>query len=133
MYQHCDDLPAPDWRKPRDVVIYDGACRLCRDTARWLHRLDWRGRLTFLPLQDARVAARYPDLTVTELEKHVYIVDDKGRRHKGAGAVRYLARRLPALWVLAPLLHLPGSMPLWKWLYRRISQRRHLPDRGRRL
>ncbi len=115
------------------MVIYDGACRLCRDSARWLHGLDWRGRLTFLPLQDTRVAARYPDLTVTELEKHVYVVDDKGRRHKGAGTVRYLARRLPALWVLAPLLHLPGSMPLWKWLYRRISRRRHLPYRGRRL
>ena len=35
----------------------------------------------------------------------------------GAVAVRYLSRRLVLLWPLALLLHVPGSLPLWKSLY----------------
>jgi len=122
-------LPDPGDRPGADVVIYDGSCGLCRGTVRWLDRLDRGGRLAFLPLQDDRVARRYPDLTLRELQKHVHVVDTRGRRRKGAGAVRYLARRLPALWPLAPLLHVPGSMPLWHWLYKQVSRRRHVFDR----
>jgi len=124
------NVPAPDERPRADVVIYDGRCRLCCTAVRWLHRRDRRDRLTFLPLQDPRATERYPDLSLEELEKHVYVVDRHGRRHKGAGAVRYLSRRLPALWIFCPLLHLPGSMPVWRWLYSQISRRRHMFDRS---
>ncbi len=117
-------MPDPDERPAADVVVYDGACRLCRGTTDWLDRLDRGGRLAFLPLQDPRVPARYPDLSQEELHKHVYVIDRQGIRRKGAGAVRYLARRLPALWPLAPLLHVPGSMPLWHWLYDQVARRR---------
>jgi len=122
------ELPDPDDRPTGDVVIYDGACRLCRGSVRWLDRLDRRGRLAFLPFQDRRVAERYPDLSPEALKQHVYVVDGQGRRRKGAGAVRYLARRIPALWALVPLLHVPGSMPVWRWLYYQVARRRHMID-----
>jgi predicted DCC family thiol-disulfide oxidoreductase YuxK len=32
---------------------------------------------------------------------------------------------LPLLWPLAPLLHIPLSMPLWRWLYRFIARNRY--------
>ena len=111
-----------------DMVIYDGACRLCQETIGWLERLDKRGRLTYLPFQDPRIADFYPDLSQRELEKHVHVIDNHGERHKGAGAVRYLARRIPALWGLVPLVYLPGSMPVWRWLYNQIARRRHMLD-----
>ena len=57
--------------------------------------------------------------------REMYVVDSQGRRHAGAAAVRYLSRRLPRLWWLAPLLHLPGTMPLWSWLYRRVAKSRY--------
>lgn len=113
-----------------NVVIYDEACRFCRATVRWLRRLDWRHCLAFLPLQDPRTRQWYPDLTAEQLEKYVHVVDSRGRRWKGAWAVRYLTRRVPALWPLAPLFHVPGSMPLWSWLYHQVSQRRHRLDRS---
>ena len=121
-------LPDPEDRPRAEVVIYDATCRLCRSTCRSLERLDRGGRLAFLPLRDERVSQRYPDLSRAELEKHVYVVDSGGRRRSGAGAVRYLSRRLPALWPLAPALHIPGSMPLWRWLYDQVSRRRHALD-----
>lgn len=122
-------LPGPDRRPEADVVVYDGSCPLCRGTADWLAQLDGRGRLAFLPLQDPRVRQRYPDLSPKELQQHVYVISPDGRRRKGAGAVRYLSRRLPALWAMAPLLHVPGTMPLWHWLYHQVARRRHGFDR----
>jgi predicted DCC family thiol-disulfide oxidoreductase YuxK len=29
------------------------------------------------------------------------------------------------LWPLAPLLHIPFSMPLWRWLYRLVARNRY--------
>ena len=118
-------LPDPDHRLEADVVVYDGSCRLCRGTVDWLARLDGRSRLAFLPLQDPRVRQRYPDLSLEDLQQHVYVISPGGRRRKGAGAVRYLSRRLPAMWAMAPLLHVPGTMPLWHWLYKQVARRRH--------
>jgi len=124
------DLPDPEDLPGADVVVYDGMCPLCRNAARWLDRLDGGSRLAFLQLQDPRVAQEYPDLLPEELQKHLYIINARGRRRQGADAVRYLSRRLPALWAVAPLLHLPGTMPLWKWLYGQIAKRRRRCECG---
>ncbi|MBN2218376.1 MAG: DUF393 domain-containing protein [Pirellulales bacterium] len=124
------DLPEPEGRPGADVVLFDGACPLCQASAHWLARLDGGRRLTFLPFQDPRVARSFPDLSPEAIQKHLHVVDHRGRRHKGAAAVRYLTRRLPALWLAAPLLHLPGSMPFWKWLYTQIARRRRRRECG---
>lgn len=55
----------------------------------------------------------------------MYVVDRKGRRHRGAEAIRYLSSRLPLLWWLAPALYFPGSMPVWQKLYRMFAKRRY--------
>ena len=124
-----DGLPDPEERPGVNVVIYDGSCRFCRESAKSLNRLDTRRRLSFIPLQDVRVAKWYPDLPKAELDRHIHVVAPDGRRRRGARAVRYLTRKLPLLWPLAPALHIPGSMPIWQWFYMRISERRHLLDR----
>jgi predicted DCC family thiol-disulfide oxidoreductase YuxK len=118
-------LPDPDQRPNADVVIYDGQCRICTGQIRTLARLDLTRQLSFLSLHDRRARDRYPDLSFTELMKQMYVVDRRMLRHGGALAVRHLSRRMPALWPLAPLLHLPGTLPFWRWLYREIAQRRY--------
>lgn len=120
------ELPDPDTLTDSDVVIYDGECNFCRSQVRNLERLDWGGRrLAFLSLHDPRVGERYPDLTKARLMEQMYVVDQSGNRHGGADAVRYLSRRLPTLWVAAPILHLPGTAGLWRWLYRQVAKRRY--------
>lgn len=118
-------LPTPAELPQADVVIYDGHCRFCRGQVERFARLDGRGRLAFLSLHDGEVYERYPDLTHDQLMQEMVVVDRRGWRHKGAASIRYLSRRLPLLWPLAPLLHIPLSMPLWRWLYRQVAQRRY--------
>lgn len=120
------ELPDPDSLNASDVVIYDGQCNFCRAQVSNLRRLDCCGnRLSFLSLHDTRVAERYPDLRHEDLMEQMYVIDPHDRRHGGADAVRYLSRRLPLLWPLAPLLHLPGTARLWRWMYRQIASRRY--------
>ena len=118
-------LPSPAERPDADVVIYDGACRFCQANVAIFSRLDRGKRLAFISLHDASVYERWPDLTHEQLMQEMVIVDGSGRRHVGASAIRYLSRRVPLMWPLAPFLHLPFSMPVWKWLYRQVAQRRY--------
>ncbi len=119
------NLPARDDHPEADVVIYDGTCRFCRRQVARLARYDGDGRLAFISLHDPAVAERYPDLTHERLMQEMVVVERSGGRHGGAAAIRYLSRRLPRLWLAAPFLHIPGSMPLWRWLYGQIATRRY--------
>ena len=121
-----NSLPDPDSRAEADVVIYDSQCNFCRTSVQQLRRLDLGGRrLAYISLHDHRVAARYPDLTPEQLMEQMYVVVNDGRRYGGADAVRYLSRRLPTLWIAAPILHLPGTANLWRWLYQQVANRRY--------
>ncbi len=109
-----------------DVVIFDGDCQFCQKQVLRLSRYDNnQHRLSFISLHDPRVAERYPDLTHQQLMDEMYVVTHSGQRYAGAEAVRYLSRRLPLLWIMAPLLHIPFSMPLWKWMYKQVAVRRY--------
>ena len=119
------ELPRPVADGLKDVVIYDGHCRFCTAQVRRLRQLDRGGRLTFLSLHDPEVTSRFPDLTYDDMMQAMYVVDPQGRKHRGAEAIRYLTRRLPLLYGLAPLLHIPGSLGLWHWLYRQVANRRY--------
>jgi predicted DCC family thiol-disulfide oxidoreductase YuxK len=118
-------LPTPAERPNADVVVFDGNCRICR---RQISRLAWwdcQGKLAYMSLHDPEVPDRYPDLTHEMLMRDMYLIDQRGRRYRGAEVLRYLSRRLRRLWWIAPLLHIPGSMPVWQWLYRQVADRRY--------
>jgi predicted DCC family thiol-disulfide oxidoreductase YuxK len=119
-------LPSPQDRPEGAVVLYDGECRMCTTQVRRLGWFDTRGHLAYLSLHDPEVARRYPDLSHEELMRAMVIVSPDGKRHVGADAFRYLSRKLPRLWWLAPLLHIPGSLGIWQWLYRQVANRRYL-------
>ena len=119
-------LPTPGERPAADVVIYDGDCRFCTGQVERINRFDRGGRLAFISLHDPLVAERYPDLSHEQLMEEMVVVDREGNRYGGAAAFRYLTRRLPLLWPLAPLMHLPFSLPLWQWGYRKIAKHRYL-------
>jgi len=119
-------LPSPAENPDADVVIYDGHCKFCTGQVQNLARWDGQGRrLAFLSLHDPLVASRYPDLTYDQLIEQMYVVDRRGNRHAGADAFRYLTTRLPRLYALAPLMHIPFTMPLWRWGYRQVAKRRY--------
>jgi len=118
-------LASPQERPDADVVIYDGNCRICTAQVRKLAWWDCQGKLSYLSLHDPEAARRYPDLTHAMLMEQMYVVDRQGNRYGGAAAIRYLSRRLRRLWWLAPILYIPGSLPLWQWMYRQVAKRRY--------
>ena len=119
------NLPTPAELPEADVVIFDGHCKFCRAQVERIAWWDGGSRLAFLSLHDPEVSRRYPDLTHEMLMRDMYIVDRAGRRHRGAAAFRYLSRRLRRLWWLAPVLHIPFTLPLWQFIYRQIADRRY--------
>jgi len=125
-----EHFPTPEERPEADVVIFDGNCRFCRAQIRRIAWWDAGGDLAYLSLHSPVVAERYPDLTHEMLMERMYVVDRQGRRHGGAAALRYISRRLWRLWWAAPLLHIPGSLPLWNFLYRQVANRRYRLGKG---
>lgn len=118
-------LPGPETRPAADVVIFDGHCRICTGGVEMLARFDWGGKLAYLSLQDPQVFERWPDLTHEKLMEEMVVIDPRGKRRGGARAFRYLTRRLPLLWIIAPLMHIPFSMRMWSWIYRHIARSRY--------
>ncbi len=112
-------------RPDRDTVLFDGQCRFCRGQIGLLRRLDAGGRLRFLSLHEPEVGRDFPELSAEAMMREMIVVDRGGRARGGAEAVRYLTRRLPLLWPVALPLHLPGSLPVWRWLYQLVARNRY--------
>lgn len=120
-------LPDPDGdaSKAKDVLIYDGQCNFCRRSVRTLYVLDWTRRLTFISLHDERVPQRWPGLSYDQLMDQIWLASPGGETYGGADALRYLSLRMPAMWLSAPLLNFPFTMPLWRKIYRFIARNRY--------
>lgn len=128
----CPALPSPADLPNAIVVVYDGKCRFCTKQVTRLHRWDGGQRLAFISLHDPWVAQRCPDLTHEQLLEQMYVIDQRGRQYGGAAAFRFLTRKLPRLWILAPVLHFPFSLPLWQWCYMQVARRRYQLDKEQR-
>lgn len=109
----------------RDTVLYDGHCRFCTASINSLRRLDGKDRLRYVSLHDPSVSADFPDLTSDQMMKEMWIATPDGRRFPGADAIRYLSRKLPILYPLAPIMHFPGMMPIYRFIYRWIARNRY--------
>src|SRR5689334_20171409 len=118
-------LPTPVERPESDVVIYDGHCRICTAQVRKLPWWDCQRKLSYLSLHDPEVSRRWPDLPHERMMDEMVIVDQQGRRHWGPEAIRYLTSRLRRMWWAAPILYFPGSMFLWRPIYRWIARNRY--------
>ncbi len=124
------DLPSPLTAPKADLVIYDGTCNFCSSQVRNLSRFDGKNRLAFVSLHDPFVAEQITDLSHQQLMEQIFLIPNhdgeySDRRLGGAAAIKYLTLRLPKLWILAPLFHVPFTGSLQQWVYRQIAKRRY--------
>jgi predicted DCC family thiol-disulfide oxidoreductase YuxK len=112
-------------RTSRATVIFDSECGFCRSGAAMLARIDGGRNLDFLSLHDPRVAELLPDRGHDDLLLEMHLVEADGRWYAGADSIRAIARRIPLLWGAAAYLHLPGTRPLWRWLYAAVARHRY--------
>lgn len=119
-------LPSPSDLPESLIVIYDGKCSFCTTQVQRLHRWDGKQRLAFVSLHDPFVTSQFPELTEEMLLEQMYVIDRAGNKFGGAAAFCVLTRTLPRLWIIAPILHIPFSLPLWQWMYMQVARRRYL-------
>ncbi len=108
------------------TVFYDGACAFCRKSIALLQRLDWRGRLAFVNFRDQdNPLLKAPVLAQARLVDEMHLLTPDGSRlYHGFGALRWLAWRLPALWLIAPFLYIPGVPALGQKAYLWVARNR---------
>jgi len=108
------------------TVIYDGLCPLCIRSMTILDWLDLRSRLTFVDLERdwQKAAFAAPGLTPEQARHAMHVTSPAGRVTRGFQAFRELARVLPPLWPLVPLLYLPLVDRFGTWLYGLVARNR---------
>ncbi len=129
---------SPDHSAPahsrKAVVLYDGACPLCRKSVRLLQRLDWFNVLTFANARDSEQLRRLGvAVEPKRLVEEMHLLTPNGEHvYHGFKAFRWMAWRLPLLWILAPLLYLPGMATLGQRAYLWVARNRFrlLPCHG---
>lgn len=106
------------------TVLYDGQCERCRRTIRGLRTLDVLGRVRYVDAFDdsaVTVVSRRFDATMLARDMHVVSGD---RVLKGFEGYRALAARIPLLWPIWPLLHVPLVAAVGRRIYRRVADTR---------
>ena len=110
----------------RASVLYDGDCPLCRRSIAILKKLDWLHKLDYVSARDeTQTILRHPLIAGAPLLEEMHLLTPDGARlYHGFGAFRWMAWRLPALWLIAPLLYLPGVPWLGQRIYLWIARNR---------
>src|SRR5262249_27847832 len=112
--------------RARAAVLFDGDCAFCRQSVALVKRLDWLARLTYVNIRDSSdPLLREPVLTNAPLVEEMHVLTPDGTRlHHGFGAVRWLAWRLPLLWLIAPFVYIPGVPAIGQKVYLWIARNR---------
>ena len=118
--------PVTDPFPGKAVVLYDGDCPLCRRSVGVLRRFDWLGALAYHSARDAgHLPPSHVSLDPDRLLEEMHVLTpDRRRAYAGFRAFRWMAWRLPPLWPVAPVLHLPGVPWLGNRVYRWVARNR---------
>jgi len=108
------------------LLLYDGECPLCQRSVAILKKLDWFKKIEY---QNARLVDQLPQtdppLVPQRLLEEMHLVRCKGWPIcHGFGAFRWLAWRMPLLWLIAPFLYLPGLPWLGNRVYLWVARNR---------
>ena len=108
----------------KPLLIYDGDCGFCRF---WIRR--WKQmsgeKVDYLPAQDARVLAEFPEIPPERFAVSVQLVDTDGSVFSGAEAVlRALACGTGRRWPLRAYLSVPLFARCAERSYRLVADHR---------
>jgi predicted DCC family thiol-disulfide oxidoreductase YuxK len=110
--------------RQKALILYDGQCRVCLASVGQLRRLDWLGRLDYGDARDAAVREKAGGVDREAALRRLHLVPPRGKPLEGFHAFRWLAGRLPALWILWPFLWIPGVTALGVRAYDAFARNR---------
>jgi predicted DCC family thiol-disulfide oxidoreductase YuxK len=109
------------------TVLFDGNCPLCQRTIRVLRTMDILGRLNPTDFRKADLprlaASHHVTLDPQHLEREMIVIRND-QTYGGAQGARIIAGALPALWIVYPLLAIPGLSNIASVVYRSIARNR---------
>ncbi len=105
-------------------MIFDGDCNFCSLwICRWQHATG--DQVDYLPFQDSRIAAQFPELPRDRFEAAVQLVEPDGVVYGGAEAVlRALAHKRHEHWLLDWYYRSPAFARSAEWSYRLVARHR---------
>ncbi|MBI1812386.1 DUF393 domain-containing protein [Candidatus Peregrinibacteria bacterium] len=107
------------------TVFFDGACGLCRRSIFSIALLDSLHRVQTVDFRNETLRKEFaPDLSPASLDRSLHLRTPDGRIFTGFDAFRFLSRHLPALWIVAPFLSIPGIPTIGRMVYAGIAERR---------
>ncbi len=107
------------------LVLYDGRCRFCTQSAAKLARFFGPTRVVTVNFQDAGVLDRYPSITYQAAMAAMHVVAPDGQVYPGAAGVARLIRALPLVGIISYLYYLPIIKQLADLAYRLIAKHRY--------
>ncbi len=107
------------------VVLYDGKCRFCTQSAKRLARSFGPEKVRTENFQEAGVLTTYPTITFDAAMARLHVVAPNGQVFAGAGAVARLVRTIPIVGILGYLYFLPGLRHFLEWMYGFIARNRY--------
>jgi predicted DCC family thiol-disulfide oxidoreductase YuxK len=107
-------------------VIFDGDCAFCCKSIELVKKLDWLGKLDYVNARDGtQPILAQPPVAGAPLLEQMHVLPAGGQAlYGGYRAIRWLAWRLPATWLAAPFLYLPGMTWLGQKVYLWIARNR---------
>ena len=109
------------------ALFYDSDCAVCSRGAVVVRLCDFFGRLKTVSFHDSAQTGNYPDFGTEQAQaarRELLLRLPSGRWIGGFGAFRRIAWSLPALWLITPLLYIPGVSAAAKTLYGYVSKNR---------
>ena len=112
-------------------VFYDGDCSLCTSSIRKLEALDAFGRLDYFNIRDPKVFEHHPQIAPKRaLARMQLLPPGKSKPLEGFDAFRWIAGRLPALWITVPFLWIPGAGWIGRRIYDHVARTRSCAHGG---
>jgi len=106
------------------IVLFDGRCGLCRRSVTTLKSFDWLHRLTFANFRDTAVKEKHAEtISMEALDQEIHI-RLHGKYKKGFYGFRALSHHVPPLWILMPILYIPGIPMIGEKIYAVIAKNR---------
>ena len=115
----------------RATLLYDGRCGFCLASVKRLLALDLFGYVEPIDFHTVpEVSSLHPSLTPERCHSRMQLLEP-GRLTEGFASFRRMSVKLPLLWPLTPLLHLPGMGGIGTRVYDWVATRRFLFHRSR--
>jgi len=110
--------------KKQVTVLYDDYCNLCKKAMRFLKKINFNGRIVFLPISKSADLVKQNNLE--EKEVRAYMVGFlKEKIYKGFDLYYEIVKINPLLWPFLPVFFLGKITGLGRLVYNYIAERRY--------